>query len=221
MGRRPCTPSIPSDVTSTSGGWHRVVSMWPQSATAVSSNYAARTDTHLREGHSAGHWLCSKPIVKDSKERGFPLIRFVTHMEWALENRPRVDDLLEYEARANDVWLRQDGPVNPVICTYDVTKFGGDVVVDVMRTHPSVCRGIPSLAAAPNGPAIRPRQAANAVSMISFSRSTIVATNGTAGSDRRPSRFSQVSSTENVSVSHRITARSMTFCSSRMLPGQS
>jgi hypothetical protein len=35
----------------------------------------------------------AKTIVKDSKEQGFPLMRFVTHMEWALENRPGVDVL--------------------------------------------------------------------------------------------------------------------------------
>jgi len=46
-------------------------------------------------------------------------------MEWALENVQGVDDLLEYEARANEGWLNQDGPVNPVICTCDLTKFGG------------------------------------------------------------------------------------------------
>ena len=46
--------------------------------------------------------------------------------------------LLEYEARANDVWLRQTGPVNPVICTYDLKRFRGDIVVDVMRTHPLI-----------------------------------------------------------------------------------
>ena len=57
------------------------------------------------------------------------------------KNRPGVDDLLEYEARANGIWLRQDGPVNPVICTYDLTKFGGEVVVDVMRTHPMIIIG--------------------------------------------------------------------------------
>ncbi len=45
------------------------------------------------------------------------------------------------EARANDVWIRQDGPVNPVICTYDLTRFTGEIVVDVMRTHPMVIIG--------------------------------------------------------------------------------
>src|SRR5439155_1402877 len=39
--------------------------------------------------------------------------------------------------------------------------------------------------------------------------------------DLGATRVSQVSSTEKVSPSHRITARSITFCNSRMLPGQS
>ena len=49
--------------------------------------------------------------------------------------------MLEYEARANAIWVRQEGPVNPVICTYDLTKFGGELVVDIMRTHPLVIIG--------------------------------------------------------------------------------
>jgi hypothetical protein len=101
------------------------------------------TDTHLCNGRFDQEKTLAlfQEVVRDAKQQGFPLIRFVTHMEWALENRPGVDDLLEYEARANYIWLRQDGPVNPVICTYDLTKFGGDLVVDVMRTHPMIIIG--------------------------------------------------------------------------------
>lgn len=62
-------------------------------------------------------------------------------MEWALEDKPGIHDLLEYEAQANDIWLHQEGPVNPVICTYDLTKFSGDVVIDIMRTHPMIIIG--------------------------------------------------------------------------------
>jgi len=40
-------------------------------------------------------------IRRGAKEQGFPRIRFVTHMEWALEDRPGVDGLLKYEASAN------------------------------------------------------------------------------------------------------------------------
>jgi hypothetical protein len=62
-------------------------------------------------------------------------------MEWALKNEKQITDLLEYEARANEIWERQEGAINPVICTYDLTKFGGNVVVDVMRTHPMIIIG--------------------------------------------------------------------------------
>lgn len=100
-------------------------------------------DTHLRDGQFEQDRTLAlfDKIVKASRQQGFPLIRFVTHMEWALEGRPGVDELLEYEAKANYTWLHQDGPVNPVICTYDLTRFRGEVVVDVMRTHPMIIIG--------------------------------------------------------------------------------
>ena len=57
-------------------------------------------------------------------------------MEWALEGTPVVDSLLEYEARANEAWMRQRGRRNAVICVYDSSRFAADFLVDVMRTHP-------------------------------------------------------------------------------------
>jgi hypothetical protein len=83
----------------------------------------------------------------------------------------------------------------------------------------SVCRGRPSLAAAPAGPDTRPRHSAKAASMRARSCSARAATKGPAG--RGASRYNQLSSTAKVSLAHRMTARSMTFCSSRIFPGQS
>ncbi|MBV9999816.1 MAG: MEDS domain-containing protein [Verrucomicrobia bacterium] len=80
-------------------------------------------------------------VVKKAKQEGYPLIRFVTHMEWALMDKPGIDELLEYEAKANAIWMQQSGPVNPVICTYDLTRFSGETVIDVMRTHPMTVIG--------------------------------------------------------------------------------
>ena len=80
-------------------------------------------------------------VATTARQTGFPLTQFVTHMEWALENAPGVENLLEYEARANARWMGREGPFNPVICVYDLTKFSGAIVVDVMRTHPLVIIG--------------------------------------------------------------------------------
>lgn len=100
-------------------------------------------NTHLRTGRFVASETLRlfQEIVRDSVLDGFPLVRFVTEMEWFLETEMNADELLEYEARANDVWMRPDGRVHPIICTYDLTRFTADVVADAMRTHPMVLIG--------------------------------------------------------------------------------
>jgi hypothetical protein len=77
-------------------------------------------------------------ILRSDEAAGRPPTRVVAHMEWALLDKPGVEDLVEYEARA-DALLRKYRA--PVICTYDLTKFGANVVMDVLRTHPMVIIG--------------------------------------------------------------------------------
>ena len=59
-------------------------------------------------------------------------------MDWAVENGSHVDDVIEFESRVNEVWCRHE---DAVICTYDLGKFGGDAIVDILRTHPMVVIG--------------------------------------------------------------------------------
>jgi hypothetical protein len=59
-------------------------------------------------------------------------------MDWAVEDRSYIDDLVEFESRVNDVWRSHD---DAVICTYQLGKFGGDTVIDIMRTHPMIIIG--------------------------------------------------------------------------------
>jgi hypothetical protein len=65
-------------------------------------------------------------------------VRLLAHMEWSLLDKLGVDDLLEYETRLNYVMPKYD---QPVVCTYDLSKFSAGVVIDVMRTHPVVIMG--------------------------------------------------------------------------------
>jgi FixJ family two-component response regulator len=69
---------------------------------------------------------------------GYPLTRVLAHMEWALLDKPGVDGLVEYETRLNYMLPKYNAPV---ICTYDLSKFGANVVMDVLRTHPMVIIG--------------------------------------------------------------------------------
>jgi hypothetical protein len=59
-------------------------------------------------------------------------------MDWAVEGGSYVDDVVEFESRVNEVWNRHE---DAVICTYYLRKFGGDTVIDILRTHPMVIIG--------------------------------------------------------------------------------
>jgi hypothetical protein len=77
-------------------------------------------------------------VLQTNAAAGYARTRIVAHMEWALLDKPGVEDLLEYETRANYVLPKYD---DPVICTYDLSKFSARVAMDVMRTHPTVIIG--------------------------------------------------------------------------------
>ena len=77
-------------------------------------------------------------VLQSGAATGYPLTRLLAHMEWALLAKQGVDDLVEYETRLNYVLPKYD---DPVICTYDLSKFGSSVAMDVMRTHPVVIIG--------------------------------------------------------------------------------
>jgi MEDS: MEthanogen/methylotroph, DcmR Sensory domain len=59
-------------------------------------------------------------------------------MEWALEDHEGASDLIEYEAKFS---LMYKGGRDPVICTYELTRFSGDIIMGVLRTHPVVILG--------------------------------------------------------------------------------
>ena len=89
----------------------------------------------------------------------------------------------------------------------------------------NVDRGMPNLAAAPLGPNIRPRLSFSAASIMSFSCSSSLRGRsiwffGFAVRNGSGCRGNQLSSIVKISVSQSITEHSMTFCSSRMFPGQ-
>jgi hypothetical protein len=68
----------------------------------------------------------------------FPRSRIVCRMDWAAGSRPLIDAVIEFESRVNDLWRDHD---DVVICTYRLDRFGGDAVIDILRTHPAVIIG--------------------------------------------------------------------------------
>jgi hypothetical protein len=76
--------------------------------------------------------------LKHAPNEGFPMTRLVAHMEWCLEKRDGVSDLLRYEALFNKYVPNRQ---HVIICTYALRKYPGDFIVDVMRTHPMIIMG--------------------------------------------------------------------------------
>jgi len=76
--------------------------------------------------------------LRGAKADGFGQTRVWASMEWALGEFPGVEDLVEYETRLNYFLPRCE---DLVVCTYDLTKFGAGVVLDILRTHPMVIIG--------------------------------------------------------------------------------
>ena len=77
-------------------------------------------------------------VLAGAKADGFGRTRLWSNQEWALGDRPGVEDLLEYETRVNYFLPKYD---DLVVCTFDLNKFGGGVVLDILRTHPMVIIG--------------------------------------------------------------------------------
>ena len=70
-------------------------------------------DAYLREGHFDQNRMLAliEDVLRSGKAQGYPLTRLVANMEWALEDRPGVDDVVEYETRLNFILPRYDDAV--------------------------------------------------------------------------------------------------------------
>ena len=77
-------------------------------------------------------------VLKEGRSSGFAMTRLWANMEWALEDLPGVDQIVEYETRLNHVLPKFD---DVVVCTYDLNKFSAATVMDILRTHPQVIVG--------------------------------------------------------------------------------
>jgi hypothetical protein len=98
------------------------------------------TDVYLRDGRFDQDRMLAvfEQAASGNAKGGFPLSRIVCRMDWVVEQGSHADDVVEFESRVNEVWNRHD---DAVICTYQLGKFSGDTVMDLLRTHPMVILG--------------------------------------------------------------------------------
>lgn len=77
-------------------------------------------------------------FFEESQEKGPRNVRATAEMVWALEAIPGIEDLMAYESRLNyfipgKPWIS--------ICMYNVNKFSGATIMNVLKTHPYTISG--------------------------------------------------------------------------------
>jgi len=74
-----------------------------------------------------------KTTLSSARQKGFDAVRGFGEMHWALTGLPGTEELVEYEARVNDIEEN-----DPLVCIYDINRFPGRVLMDILCTHPKV-----------------------------------------------------------------------------------
>ena len=110
------------------------------------SEVPGQLDIHLPESTylAGGEFTASdmltfwtEGLIKAELE-GYSFCRLVGEMTWALRDAPGVEHLVGYESELNRV---TSGSPVIVLCLYDLDLFSGEVVINIVKTHPQVLVG--------------------------------------------------------------------------------
>jgi hypothetical protein len=94
-------------------------------------------EAYLKDGYFSVERMLAmvEGALEDGRNSRFGALRGFGEMDWALSGLPGTDELIEYESRVNYIIPRFN---DPLVCVYDVNKFSGRVVADILSTHPKV-----------------------------------------------------------------------------------
>lgn len=92
-------------------------------------------DAYLSDGTFAQDRMLGaiNAVIAAGRDGGFPKMRIMGNMGWTLKNNPGTEQVLEFEARVNDV-LTESRQV--AVCVYDSSKISGAMMMDILRSHP-------------------------------------------------------------------------------------
>jgi hypothetical protein len=91
-------------------------------------------DGHFHPERMYGYW---HEFYDDARSKGFAAARATGETSWSREVEGG-ERIVEYEARLNDVLASM--PVT-ALCQYDVRRFDGATILDVLRIHPVMLVG--------------------------------------------------------------------------------
>ena len=95
------------------------------------------SDTYLRSGEFSIEDMMSflSESADAAIEDDFELLRAAGEMSWVLPGPPGWEDLFLYESALNHTVERMPAIL---MCLYNLQKFGAEMLVEVLRTHPKV-----------------------------------------------------------------------------------
>jgi hypothetical protein len=100
---------------------------------AYGSADAAGSAEALSIEHLVGFW--ERVVHSAVTTQGFGFVRLVVEVDWALRRLPGAGELMRYEATLNSLSGRY--PV-AILCLCDVSPLDGGLIIDLVRTHPSL-----------------------------------------------------------------------------------
>ncbi|MGH3671797.1 MAG: MEDS domain-containing protein [Pseudonocardiaceae bacterium] len=100
----------------------------------------ASTDAYLRSGRFCTEEMLAfwEDFVGSAVAGRFGFARSVGEMTWALRQAPGVEELVGYESELNRFLPRYP---QVILCLYDLERFSGEIIIDLLKTHPRVLLG--------------------------------------------------------------------------------
>lgn len=98
---------------------------------------ADHRDTYLKDGRFDPDTMFRyfDDEILASRHHGFESTRVLGEMAWALGAPPRVERMVEYEARLNEFLVDRHAAA---LCYYDWRRFPGPIIRSIFETHPQV-----------------------------------------------------------------------------------
>jgi hypothetical protein len=98
-------------------------------------------ETYLRRGEFSTQEMLDfwdESVGDAVNTQGYPFVRSAGETTWTLSELPGLRDFLTYEAALNRFLPRYP---QVIMCLYDLDRFGGKILVDILKTHPVVLMG--------------------------------------------------------------------------------
>ena len=113
----------------------------PANAASHQVDIRCSQETYLRRGRFSTQEMLDfwdDSVGAALNEEGFRFVRSAGEPTWTLKDLPGLDDFLTYEAELNRFAPRYP---QVLLCLYDLDHFGGEILVDILKTHPKVLMG--------------------------------------------------------------------------------